>query len=58
MTLPSRSLSARRRRHGDSADLRSREREDHRGQQPDEQPLPAGWGQRMLNAEMRIRSLE
>ena len=58
LTLPSRSLSARRRNRDDNADRRSREREDHRGQQPDEQPLPAGWGQRMLNAEMRIRSLE
>ena len=58
MTLPSRSMSARRRRRDDSVDRRSREREDHRGQQPDEQPLPAGWGSRMLNAEMRIRSLE
>ena len=58
MTLPSRSMSARRRRRDDSVDRRSREREDHRGQPSDEQPLPAGWGSRMLNAEMRIRSLE
>ena len=43
-TLPSRSMSARRRRRDDSADRRSREREreDYRGQQPEEQPLPAG----------------
>ena len=56
-TLPSRSPS---RRARDEEDDRSRDRErDRRGRpENDEQPLPEGWGARMLAAETKIRALD